>query len=203
MKTMQRAIKLFCPMGPFVLWTKWRHPKLVLKERAAIRGVLKCIWWIVPYGVFCVNAQAAEKDKHEVKYWLPYGLMCRHVAKRYGYAVIRGHIRKKGRRQALERTLKSERKHSLIARFTRNLMPYGLVLWQDRSLRAEQKASHGKCLAVLPPSATSAEVRALAQQVKALDDHLKRVEGLVNAKSDNLEIQLLKLRLAVKELAGK
>ena len=203
MKNIRRAIKLFCPMGPFVLWVKWRYPKLVLKERAAVRGVLKYIWWIVPYGVFCVNAQATGKDKHVVKYWLPYGLMWRFVARRYGYAVIRGHIRKKGRRHALEKTLKSERKHSFIARFSRSLMPYGLVLWQDRSLCTEQKASHGKRISTRPPSATAAKVRALAQQVKALDNHLKRVEGLVNAKSDNLEIQLLKLRLAIKELTAK
>ena len=211
MKNIRRAIKLFCPMGPFVLWGKWRYPKIGFPEKEAIRGVLKCIWWIVPYGVFCVNAQVTAADRRPFKYWVPYGKMCRVLAKRYGVVVNHGVLEDVHDRNGYLRTMKNERAFSPFARFVRRISPYGLILWWDRPATKVSTVKSAPAPARPAPAparpapapvvATSAEARALAQQVKALEDHLKRVENLINIKSDNLEIQLLKLRLAVKDFA--
>ena len=218
MNKLRRAIKLLCPMGPVVLWTKWRHPTYELKEKTAVRGALKCIWWVVPYGVFCVNAQMTAADRQPLKYWAPYGKMCRIVAERYGVVVNRGTLEDVHDCNGYLRTMKNEGVFSPFVRFARRISPYGLILWWDRSATKASAVKPAPAPARPAPAparpapaqarpapaqavATSAEARALAQQVKALEDHLKRVENLINVKSDNLEIQLLKLRLAVKEFA--
>lgn len=199
MKNIRRAIKLLCPMGPFVLWVKWRYPGLELREKAAIRGALKCIWWIVPYGVFCVNAQVTAEDRRPLKYWVPYGKMCRSVAERYGYVVNRGKIEKAHDfANGYRRTLLNEAVFSPIVRWVRCWSPYGIVLWWDRV----DAGKTGKHVVRKPETGlANMDARALSRQIQQLDERVRKLEGLINAKSDNLEIQLLKLRLAVKEMA--
>lgn len=201
MKGLRRAVKLFCPMGPFVLWVKWRYPKIELPEKEAIRGALKCIWWIVPYGVFCVNAQVTEKDRRPLKYWAPYGKMCRSVAERYGYVVNRGKIEEaRDFTNGYQQTLQNEAAFSPLASWVRCWAPYGIVLWWDRV----DAGKTGKHVVRKPePGLTNMDARALSRQIQQLDERVRKLENLINVKSDNLEIQLLKLRLAVKELAKK
>ena len=203
MKNIRRAIKLFCPMGPFVLWVRWRYPKLELKERVAIRGALKCIWWIVPYGVFCVNAQVTAADRQPLKYWAPYDKMCRSVAVRYGYVVNRGKIEVANDfANGYQRTQKSESAFSPVVRWVRRWSPYGLVLWWDRTDAAESiKPLPAKAGVPAQKGMSNADARALSRQIQQLDERVRKLENLISVKSDNLEIQLLKLRLAVKELA--
>ena len=201
MKNIRRAIKLFCPMGPFVLWTKWRYPKQELKEKTAVRGALKCVWWVVPYGVFCVNAQVTAEDRQPLKYWVPYDKMCRSVAERYGYVVNCGTIEDvhnfaNGYRQ----TRQNEAVFSPLVRWVRRWSPYGLVLWWDR-VDAENAGKPVVRKAETRP--VNMDARALSRQIQQLDERMRKLQDLINAKSDNLEIQLLKLRLAVKELSKK
>ena len=200
MKNIRRAIKLFCPMGPFVLWVKWRYPKIELPEKEAIRGALKCIWWIVPYGVFCLNAQVTAADRRPLKYWVPYGKMCRSVAERYGYVINRGTIEDvhnfaNGYRQ----TRQNEAVFSPLVRWVRRWSPYGLVLWWDR-VDAE-KAGKPLLRKKAETRPVDMDARALSRQIQQLDERVRKLENLINVKSDILEIQLLKLRLAVKEFA--
>lgn len=203
MKTTRCIIKLFCPMGLFVLWVEWRYPKLELPEEAAIRGTLKCIWWIVPYGVFCVNAQVTAEDRRPLKYWVPYGRMCRSVAERYGYVVNRGTIEDvHDFANGYQRTQKNESAFSPIVRWVRRWSPYGLILWWDRTDAAGSiKPLPTKANAPAQKSMSNADARALSRQIQQLDERVRKLENLIAVKSDNLEIQLLKLRLAVKELA--
>ena len=201
MKNIRRAIKLFCPMGPFVLWVKWRYPKIELPEKEAIVGALKCIWWIVPYGVFCVNAQVTGRDRRPFKYWVPYGKMCRSVAERYGYVVNRGKIEEaRDFANGYQRTRQNEAVFSTLVRWVRHWSPYGIVLWWDR-VDAGKTGRH----VVRKPETRPAnmDARALSRQIQQLDERVRKLEGLISAKSDNLEVQLLKLRLAVKELSKR
>ena len=205
MKNIRRAIKLFCPMGPFALWTKWRYPKLELREKAAVRGALKCIWWVVPYGVFCINAQVTEVDRHPLKYWAPYGRMCRSVAERYGYVVNRGKIEEAHDfANGYQQTCKNEAAFSSLVRWLRSWLPYGLVLWWDRTATARGTGRLGPRGAVRSRDGmTKVDAHALSRQIRQLDERVRKLEDLIGVKSDNLEIQLLKIRLAVKELAKK
>lgn len=192
-------------MGPFVLWVKWRYPKIELPEKKAISGALKCIWWIVPHGVFCINAQVTKADRRPFKYWVPYGRMCRSVAERYGYVVNRGTIEDAHDfANGYQRTRQNEDVFSPLARWVRRWSPYGLILWWDRTdaagkvkpLPMQANAPAQRCM-------SNADARTLSRQIQQLDERVRKLENLINVKSDNLEIQLLKLRLAVKELSKK
>lgn len=205
MKSLRRLIKLFFPMGPFVLWVRWRYPKVNLPEKVAIKGALKPIWWIVPYGVFCVNAQVVASDRQPLKYWMPYGKMCRLIAERYGYVVNRGVIEEVGGFvNSYQRTLKNEAAFLPLVRWIRRWSPYGIVLWWDRvDADALRKSVVQKTNAPSSCRKSDVDVRALSRQIQQLDKRVKELESLIKVKSDNLEIQLLKIRLAIGELSRK
>lgn len=204
MKGVRRAIKLFCPMGLIVLWGKWRCPVAEIPEKVAIRGVLRCIWWIVPYGVLCVNAQMTADDRHPFKYWIAYGRMCRSVARRYGYVINRGMIYDvHDFANGYQRTRKNESEFSLLVRWVRHWSPYGLILWWDRVDAGLPMGAPIRTQNSMPGKRgnSSMNLQPLLRRIEQLDERVKELEDLVNAKSDALEIHLLKLRMAVKELS--
>lgn len=206
MKSVRKAVKLLLPMGGYRVWMRMRYPQLQIKER-----IPSGLWWrllggLVPYGVYCILDQRGDQDVRPGKYWAPYGMMCRHVALEYGYAVVDGELLRGMGDSALGKTLENETKYSAGVRFVRRISPYGLVLWWDRTDPASAPVHTGKTSVVKSldrVDASQFDVRALSRQIKQLDDRVRRMESQVETRFDNLEIQILKLRLAVKSLSEK
>ena len=127
MKSVRKAVKLLLPMGGYRVWMKMRYPQLQIKESVPLG-----LWWrllggLVPYGVYCILDQRGDQDVRPGKYWAPYGMMCRHVALEFGYAVVDGEIFRGMGDSALGKTLENETKYSAGVRFVLSLWSGALV----------------------------------------------------------------------------
>lgn len=201
MKTHRKLLCLCCPVGGIGALEKLWKVK-VRSEGAVGNSSLGWISWLVPFGVVAICQQVRAEDRHPIKYWMPYGKMCRLVAERYGYVVNRGTIEAAHDPRGFARTQAHEQAFSPFVRLVRRWSPYGLVLWWDRTenpLSKSASAARAVCAAKAPTGADyMREFRALSRQIKQLDDRARRAETALQSRLDNLEIQILKLRVQLK-----
>ena len=201
MKTHRKLLCLCCPVGGIGALEKlWKVKGR--SEGAVGNSSLGWISWLVPFGVVAICQQVRAEDRHPIKYWMPYGKMCRLVAERYGYVVNRGTIEAAHDPRGFARTQAHEQAFSPFVRLVRRWSPYGLVLWWDRTenpLSKSASAARAVCAAKAPTGADyMREFRALSRQIKQLDDRARRAETALQSRLDNLEIQILKLRVQLK-----
>lgn len=201
MNSLAKCICLGLPAGIAFLCFVENKKKALYIQNSRLSRLAHRFWWGIPFVVLAVRSQVRETDKRPLKFWLPYGMMCKNVAEQYGYIIDHGQVVAAHDHDGYKRTLENEKMFSFPVRILRRWMPYGLVLWWDRTDRASTyqcKTSAAKSSGRVP--ASQLDINALSLQIKQLDDRVQRMESLVETRLDNLEIQLLKLRLSIKHL---
>ena len=198
MNSLTRCVCLGLPAGVVLSCFMASEKRTAFIRDSRLPRLAQRLWWAIPFVVLAVRAQAGETDRRPLKFWIPYGMMCKNVAEQYGYVIDHGQIITAHDHDGYKRTLENEKTFSSPVRILRRWMPYGLVLWWDRTNRASTCQS--KASAVKPfgrVCASQFDIRALSRQIKQLDDRVRRLESLVETRFDSLEIQILKLRAAL------
>ena len=157
----RKTAKLFLP-GWFMHW--WLpHRYGIQVKQVSDSGLIRFLALLAPYAVSAILQQRDAEDRRVVKYFFPYGMMCRHVESTYGISV-RNKTRDGGWLGAL-----------------RSVFPYGLVLWWDREDRRLGQEGASKCskAKVAARSAEKPQTDAMTPEVAhALMDRLDRQELL-------------------------
>jgi glycosyltransferase involved in cell wall biosynthesis len=109
-KKLRRVFKSFVPF--IVLQKNVRNRCNLDIENPAKSCVFKIILSIVPsFFAFCLICRKYD-DKRMVKFWIPYGIMKLYLSKKYGVSFER---------------------HNFVGSSFRACLPYGYILWWDKS----------------------------------------------------------------------
>lgn len=162
---------------------------LPLKTPAGEKSkTVKCLLLVAPYWVTAVFRMKKKSDKSILKYFMPYGIMKRLVARRH---------------KSLAGTFRKMR--SIHKKAFRFFLPYGVVLWWDNielpRLANIAKARKGKLKSIsgagMPGKAkiaasarktNEAELKQLANQIKKLNAVFsKKIDGCFCENSEKME----------------
>lgn len=167
--------KAICSVMPFWIERLYINNRYDLSRFSVFKKILLMI---LPSLFVYIVSNHNHNDKRPVKYWLPYGLMRDRMLKNYGKQIETGY-------------------HSKPARLLRWFLPYGYVLWWDKS------NSYGP--AVMAPqntvSTTGVDSKALSRINEQLssfkttftNNQMKQLEL-----TERIEVALLKLAIEVK-----
>lgn len=196
MKNFSKSVCLLLPAGISIPCLYGRGTQTDYVRKSRLPNFMQRIWWAIPFVVLAVRAQTGETDKRPWKFWAPYGMMCKKVAETHGYVIDHGRIIEANNHNGYAATLENEKTFSAVARLLRRWMPYGMILWWDR------EAVEGKPLtkASSPETSTPSDVAAVMTLLRQMDARLKSIERQMAIRSDNLDMQILKARVAIKNL---
>ena len=179
-------MKILILVLPYFIGRTFLMPSL---SRVGSGAAARIILDILP-GIFAATISRMRPiDRRPFKYFLPYCVMARHLADRYFLAVTGGSlVQCLDPKSAHDKTLADASAHTPLARAFRAVMPFGTVLWWD-SLAANPSG-------IVPR--TSATPATPAPLPVAMNAKLERILSRL----DELEIQLLKLRIELNSRTG-
>lgn len=204
MKRLSKCVCLALPAGIAIPCFFGGKGKTAYVQGSHLSGVARRFWWLIPFVVLAVRSQAGESDKRPWKLWAPYDMMCRKVAETYGYVLDHGRIIAAHDYNGYLRTCENEKSFPLLVRGFRRWMPYGLVLWWDREARVagSTKPAPTKSHVNAPEGNPSNDMSSLMSLLRQLDVRVGNIERQVSLRSDNIETQILKVRVEIDELKG-
>lgn len=174
MKKLHRVIKL---LTPGCLVGLWLNKKYGIKNKSVSdSAAVRCLTAILPYAVSAILQQRVETDRRVVKYFLPYGIMCRHMMRAYG------------------KNVRSKEHDKGLGAVLRSMLPYGLVLWWDgenvRPLPKEQGNKRSAVDVKRSVAEPDAEQQKFFQQTRERQDRLEvlSMRALAGGKSPSVTV---------------
>lgn len=137
----------------------------------------KAILMLVPAAFIYIVSNYKPSDKRNIKYWLPYGLMCDFQLRIHGKRI-------------------ENKKYSVFSRLIRWILPYGYVLWWDNGARQPVSKPASSANRLSPPAATNTNNNAPILAALKAENEKNRVLQIELA--ERLEVSLLKLAVELK-----
>ena len=169
--------KIVCSIIPYCIERLYTTDKYNLKKSPL---PVRILLMLLPSAFVYIVSNYEKADKRTLKYWLPYGVMRNYQLKNYGKKINGGY-------------------HSRLAKILRWLLPFGYVLWWDKSKQQENQVKP----AVNNRKVSSVDSVALSR----IEEKLTQIQHESQMSQHNqlemverLEVGLLKLAIEIRQI---